>query len=111
MLRDQKNYTLPVKEAMQEQKQNLSKTEQNVKMIFFRILGHLESENLKLIKVIKNPDAYIKKFADPYHVLWIFRILYGDSHKSVSGQQLKNLTFLSLEAILGTKTKTKKDTR
>ena len=70
MLRDQKNSTLPVKEAMQEQRQNLSKTEQNVKMIFFGILGHLESENLKLMKVRQNSDAYCKKFADPDHILW-----------------------------------------
>ena len=36
---------------------------------FFRILGHLESENLKLMKVRQNPDAYCQKFADPDHVL------------------------------------------
>ena len=36
---------------------------------FFRILGHLESENLKLIKVRQNPDAYYQKFADPDHIL------------------------------------------
>ena len=76
-------------------------------MIFFGILGHLESENLKIMKVRQNPDAYCKKFEDPYHVPWFFRITYGDRQKSVSGQQLKNLTFLSLEAILGTKTEKK----
>ena len=59
------------------------------------------------MKVIKNPDSYCQKFSDADHVLWFFRIWYGDRQKSVSGQQLKNLTFLSLEAILGTKTKTK----
>ena len=77
-------------------------------MISFGILGHLKSEYLTLIKVRQNPYSYCQKFADPYHVLWFFRISYGDRQKSVSGQQLKNLTFLSLEAILGTKTKTKK---
>ena len=69
MLRDQKNSTLPVKEAMQEQRQNPSKTEHNVKMIFFGILGHLKSENLKLIKVRQNPNSYFQKFADPDHIL------------------------------------------
>ena len=60
------------------------------------------------MKVRQNPDAYCQTFADPYHVLWFFRISYGDRQKSVSGQQLKILTFLSLEAILGTKTETKR---
>ena len=69
MLWDQKNSTLPVKEAMQEQRQNLSKIEENVKTNFFGgILGHLESENLKIMKVRKNPDAYCQKFADPDHI-------------------------------------------
>ena len=45
------------------------KTEQNVKMSCFGILGNLESENLKLMKVRQNPDDYFKKFADPDHVL------------------------------------------
>ena len=60
------------------------------------------------MKVRKNPNSYCQKFADPYHVLRFFRISYGDRQKSVSGQQLKNLTFLSLEAILGTKPKQKR---
>ena len=108
MLRDQKNSTLPVKEAMQESKIEFVKNRKECKMIFFGILGHLESENLKLMKVRQNPDAYCQIFADPDHVLWFFRISYGDRHKSISRQQLRNLTFLSLEDILGTKTKTKR---
>ena len=56
-------------------------------MIFFETLGHLESENSKLTKGRQNPDAFCQKFTDPDHVLWFFRISYGDEQKSVSGQQ------------------------
>jgi hypothetical protein len=42
-----------------------------------------------------------KKIADQYDVLGVFTIFYNEAQKSVSG----NLTFLQLEAILGTKTK------
>ena len=54
---------------MQKRKQNLSKTEQNVKMIFFGILRHLESENLKQMKVRQNTDASSQKHSAIDHVL------------------------------------------
>ena len=69
MLWDQKNSTLPVKEAMQEPKTESVKNRTECKDDFFGILGHLESKNLKLMKVRQNPVAYFHTFSDPYHVL------------------------------------------
>ena len=68
----------------------------------------LKSENSKLEKGRKNPDACCQNFAATYDALWVFRILNSEEHKSVSGQQTDKLVSLSLEAILGTKNQNKK---
>ena len=50
-------------------RQNLSKTEQTVKMNFFGVLLDLKSENVKLEKGKQNPDACCKRFAATDDVL------------------------------------------
>ena len=93
---------------MQNWGQNLSKTEQAVKMNFFEALMELKSENLKLEKGRKNHVSFCKKISATDGILWIFGFSNSEEQKSVSGQQTHQLVFLSLEAVLGTKTKTKR---
>ena len=69
MLRDQKNSTFPVKEAMQESKTESVKNRTECKDKFFRDTRTPRIRKLKTNESYKNPDAYCQKFADPYHVL------------------------------------------
>ena len=89
-------------------RQNLSKTEQTVKMNFVGVLLDLKSENLKLGKCRQNPGACCIKFADTDNVVWSYGISNSEEKKSVSGQQTHKLVSPSLEAILGTKNQNKK---
>ena len=68
----------------------------------------LKSENSKLEKGRQNPDSCCHKFAATDDVLWFFGFSHSEEQKSVSGQQTHQLILLTLEAILGTKTKTKR---
>ena len=58
-----------MKESMQNRGQNLSKTEQTVKMNFVGALLELKSENSKLEKGRQNPDACCKKCSATYDAL------------------------------------------
>ena len=77
-------------------------------MNFFGALLDLKSENLKLEKGRQNPDAFCQKISATEDVLWCFGFSKSEEQKSVFGQQTHKLVFLSLEAIIGTETKTKR---
>ena len=77
-------------------------------MNFFGVLLDLKSENLKLEKGRKNPDACCQIFAATDDILCLFGFSNSEEQKSISGQQTHQLVFLSLEAILGTKNQKKK---
>ena len=87
---------------MQNKRQNLSKTEQSVKMNFFEALTLLRSNNSKLTK-----DAYISEdHAQKCLDLNIFSVILkkqnGEQQKSVPAQKSKSSIILSLETFLGT---------
>ena len=93
---------------MQNWGQNLSKTEQTVKMNFFGTLLDIKSENLKLEKDRQNHDDCCQTISATDEVLWIFGFSNSEEQKSVSEQQTHRLVILSLKAILDTKNQKKK---
>jgi hypothetical protein len=64
------------------------KTEQLVKIDFFKNLLLLTSKSAKLMKVRQQPGACAQEIADQKDILRIFMNFYGTAQKSVSGQQL-----------------------
>ena len=60
-----------VKERMQNKRQNLSKTEQSAKTIFFEVLTLLRSKNFKLTKDAYISEDHAQKFAD-FSIFWQF---------------------------------------
>ena len=91
-----------VKERMQNKRQNLSKTEQPVKMNFFDALPLLKSENAKLMKDAYISEDHAQKISNLNNFSVILQKQYGEQQKSVPAQKSKSSIIFLLEAILGT---------
>ena len=63
-LMEQRNSSNIAKEAMRNKRQNLSKTEQSVKMNLEGALNLLKRKNSKLMKVAYISEDHARKFAD-----------------------------------------------
>ena len=87
---------------MQNKRQNLSKTEQFVKMNFFEVLKLLRSENSKLMKVAYISEDHARICSEFYNFSGIFKAQNGGQQKSVSVQKSKSSINFLLETLLGT---------
>ena len=95
---EQKDPFKIVKEALQNKWQNLSKTEQSLKTIFFESLNLLKSENSKLMKVAYISEDYAQKIPGPSDFSVNSYEFNGGQQKTVSAQQSKSSINFPLEA-------------